>query len=72
MIPFEDEEAEIYRLRVLRSMTPDRRLRLALELSEFTRALFAQGLRRAFPDLSERDFQALLRRRLELCHNRNY
>ncbi len=44
----------------------------AFELSEFTRQLFIHGLRKRFPDLSEDEFEKLLRRRLEKCHNRNY
>ena len=67
-----DPKAEAYRLRVLRSMTPEQRLLQALELSELTRRLFEDGLRRLHPDLSESEFGALLRRRLDLCHNRNY
>jgi hypothetical protein len=59
-------------LQVLRAMTPEQRLRKAFELSDFTKALFRAGLRRRFPDLPEADFQALFRRRLDLCHNRNY
>ena len=59
-------------LQILRRMTPEQRLRKAFELSEFAKALFRAGLRRRFPDLPEEDFQALFRRRLDLCHNRNY
>ena len=58
------------RLRVLRRMSPERRLRAALELSELTRVLFAQGLRRRFPHLSDADFRKVLRERLDLCHSR--
>ena len=68
----ENGEAELYRLRVFRSMAPEKRLLLALELSEWTRKLFEQGLRSAYPQLSEPEFRALLRRRIDLCHNRNY
>jgi hypothetical protein len=59
-------------IRVLRSMTPEQRLQKALELSEFSRSLFLQGLRKRFPDLSEDEFQKLYLKRLEKCHNRNY
>ena len=59
-------------IRMLRRMTPGQRLAKAFDLSEFTRRLFADGLRKRFPDLSEDDFQELLRTRLEKCHNRNY
>jgi hypothetical protein len=59
-------------IRALRRMTPAQRLAKALDLSEFTRRLFADGLRERFPDLSEKDFQKLLRARLDKCHNQNY
>ena len=59
-------------IRMLRRMTPGQRLAKAFDLSEFTRRLFADGLRKRFPDLSEEDFQELLRTRLDKCHNRNY
>ena len=59
-------------LRVLRGMTPEQRLLKALELSDFTRALFRQGLRERFPRLNEAQFQELYLKRLEKCHNRNY
>jgi hypothetical protein len=53
-------------------MTPEQRLRKALELSEFSRALFVQGLRTRHPDLGPEEFAKLLRSRLDKCHNRNY
>ncbi len=59
-------------LQTLRRMTPEQRLAKAFELSEFSRQLFVHGLRQRFPDLSEAEFKALLLRRLEKCHNRNY
>jgi hypothetical protein len=59
-------------LRILRGMTPEQRLRKAFELSEMSRALFVKGLRARFPDLPQGDFHALVLRRLEKCHNRNY
>ncbi len=64
--------ADENQLRVLRALTPDARLRQALELSERTRRLFEHGLRRRFPDLGETELRALVRERLDLCHNRNY
>ncbi len=59
-------------IRTLRAMTPEQRLAKAFELSAMTRELFEQGLRKRFPDLGEDEFQRLLQRRLDLCHNRNY
>jgi hypothetical protein len=65
-------EAHRQRLRILRAMTPEERLIQALELSDFVRALFEEGLRRRFPHLPESEFRSLNLQRLELCHNRNY
>jgi hypothetical protein len=65
-------ETHEYRLRILRAMTPEERLVQALALSDFVRELFAEGLRRRFPNLSDHEFRALLLHRLDLRHNRNY
>ena len=59
-------------LEILGGMTPEQRLRKAFELGETGDALFRQGLRRRHPDLSTDDYEALVRRRLIQCHNRNY
>jgi hypothetical protein len=59
-------------LHALRRMTPAQRLALAFALSEMTRQLPRDGLRRRFPDLSEDDLHSLFIQRLTRCHNRNY
>ncbi len=59
-------------IQILRQMTPEQRLRKAFELSEMSKDLFKQGLRKRFPDLSEEEFHKLYLERLEKCHNRNY
>jgi hypothetical protein len=59
-------------LQVLRAMTPAQRLAKAFELSEFSKQLFLDGLRRRFPDLGEHDLRRLALERLAKCHNRNY
>ena len=59
-------------LEVLRRMTPQERLRKAFELSQFSRTLFVEGLRRLHPDASAEEFQRVLLERLERCHNRNF
>ena len=59
-------------IEVLRSMTGEQRLLKALEMSAFTKAIFLDGLRKRFPDLSEEEFHQLLLERLALCHNKNY
>jgi hypothetical protein len=58
-------------LQVLRGTTPEQRLEKALELSALTRSLFAHGLRKRFPDLSDEQFKALLIERLHKCHSRS-
>jgi len=62
---------QIY-IQILRKLTPEQRLRKAMELSELTKELFKIGLRKRFPDLSEKKFHELYLKRLEKCHNRNY
>lgn len=59
-------------LEALRAMTPEQRLLKAFDLSEFSKRLFKEGLRKRFPDLSEEAFHRLLLSRLAKCHNRNY
>lgn len=59
-------------VRILRQMTPEQRLKKAFELSELSRSLFTEGLRKRFPGLHESEFRQLLLDRLEKCHNRNY
>lgn len=59
-------------IEVLRGMTPEQQLLKAFELSEFSRALFVEGLRKRHPDLGAEEFATLLRSRLDRCHNRNY
>jgi hypothetical protein len=59
-------------IRILRRMTPEERLAKAFDLSEFSMQLFIHGLRKRFPDASEEEFAAILRGRLEKCHNRNW
>ena len=59
-------------LQVLRRMTPAERLAKAFELSDFSKRLFLEGLRRRYPDLGEKEFRRLAVSRLAKCHNRNY
>lgn len=59
-------------IQILRRMTPDQRLRKALELTELGKRLFADGLRRLHPDLTEAEFRRLYVERLAKCHNNNY
>jgi hypothetical protein len=53
-------------------MTPEQRLAKAFELTELSKALFRQGLRRRFPEMQDDEFEKLYRKRLDLCHNRNW
>jgi hypothetical protein len=59
-------------IRILRGMSSDQRLRVAFDLGEWSRRLFAEGLRKANPGLSEAEFHRLLLKRLERCHNRTF
>ncbi len=55
-----------------RRMTAEQKLAIVCDLSDSTRELFRQGLRRRFPDLSEQEFHRLYLERISLCYNRNY
>lgn len=59
-------------IETLQRMSPATRLMKAFELSKFANDLFLHGLRRRFPDLSERELRQLYQERLNKCHNRNY
>ncbi|MCI0621955.1 MAG: hypothetical protein L0387_09835 [Acidobacteria bacterium] len=59
-------------LELLRRMSPEQRLLKAFELSDFTQALFLEGLRSQFPNPSATEFKRLAAERLRKCHNRNY
>jgi hypothetical protein len=64
--------AEAVYLRVLRGLTPEQRLRKAFELSDFSRALFREGLRMRFPDASAEALAQLERDHIDRCRNNNY
>jgi hypothetical protein len=59
-------------IRTLRRMSSEMRLAKAFELTEFSRRLFLQGLRRRFPDLADDELNKVYLERLLACHNRNY
>jgi len=52
-------------LKVLRRLSPEARLQKAFELSDFSRELFRQGLRRRFPDKSEAEIRQIALDRLD-------
>jgi hypothetical protein len=56
-------------LEVLRAMTPEQRLKKAFELTERSRRLFREGLRRRFPELAEAELHKLYIERLHACRN---
>jgi hypothetical protein len=49
-----DPNHQLY-LQILSRMTPGERLRKAFELSEFTKKLFLSGLRKRFPEKTEKE-----------------
>ena len=59
-------------LEILRAMTPAQRLEQALELTDFTRQLMKDGIRRRHPEATEQEVHRLFLDRLKQCHNRNY
>ena len=59
-------------IETLRKMTPEQRLNVAFDLSEFSRSLFKQGLRERFPDLDEQAFHKIYIERIAKCYNNSY
>ncbi len=53
-------------------MTSEQRLLKAFELSEMTRDLFLQGLRKRFPEKNEEEIKVIYIERIAKCYNRNY
>ncbi|MDP4792244.1 MAG: hypothetical protein NWR99_10185 [Verrucomicrobiales bacterium] len=58
------KEAEQVRLRVLRTMSPTRRLTMALGWSQSVRELSRIGLRKQFPHASEQHLRRLMAERV--------
>jgi hypothetical protein len=59
-------------VRALQAMTPDQRLRKAMELSRMARDLLWEGLCQTRPDLDDAQRRALFLERLARCHNQNW
>ena len=59
-------------LEALRRMTPAQRLEKSWELTEWSRTLFAAGMRKRHPQASESELKRLVAAALLKCHNRNY
>ncbi len=58
-------------LEILSKMTPEQRLKKAFELTEFSRKLFDQGLRKRFPNATEDELRTIRLARFQLWHKRN-
>ena len=63
--------AGITRDATLRKMTPEQKLSIAFDLSEFSRNLFKQGLKERFPDLNNEEFHKRYLERIARCYNNN-
>ena len=61
-----------YYLKILRSMSPERKLQTVFELQDMAKELCLQGLRQNHPDLAETEIKRLYLERIKRCHNRNY
>lgn len=53
-------------------MGAEQRLIKALELSSITKELFINGLRKRFPNKTEKEIKEIYLQRLAKCYNRNY
>ena len=59
-------------IRSLKGLTPEQRLDIAFELTEFSRELFRQGLRDRFPEKTEEAIDCIFLECIDRCHNKNY
>ncbi|CAN5577407.1 hypothetical protein BH10BAC5_BH10BAC5_14010 [soil metagenome] len=53
-------------------MTSEQKLLKVFELSDMSKKLFLQGLKKRFPDRSDAEIKEIYLKRIALCHNRNY
>jgi len=67
-------DREIHReyIKILKNMTPQKRLQRALELSDLTKSLFITGLKMRYPNYSEEDIKNLYIEKIYRCHNSDY
>ena len=56
----------------LRAMTPEQRIDKVFEITEFTRDLLRNALRRKHPQASEAELHRLYLEHLRECHNSSY
>ena len=59
-------------IKIVRKLTPEKKLGKCFDLNEFTKALFLTGLRNRFPNLSEEEIKKIYLKRVARCHNLNY
>jgi hypothetical protein len=59
-------------IRSLQTLTPEQRLDIAFELTEFSRELFRKGLRDRFPEKTEKEIGQIFLEGIDWCHNKNY
>ena len=59
-------------LQILRRMTPEQKIEKASQMAILGRELMAAGIRRTQPDIPETELSAIVRRKLDACHNQNY
>ena len=59
-------------IKIVRKLTPEKKLEKCFDLNEFTKALFLTGLQNRFPTLSEEEIKKIYLKRITKCHNLNY
>jgi len=57
---------------ILRSMSPEQKLKKVFELNKLGKELRIAGLRMKYPELNDNEIHTLYIKTIELCHNRNY
>jgi hypothetical protein len=59
-------------LLALSRMTPAERLKIAFALSDRSKRLLKQAIRKRFPEKTEEELHQLFLERLDACHNNNW
>ncbi len=59
-------------IKILRKMSPEQRLKKAIELSQLTKQLSMHGFKKRFPDRSEEEINNLFLEYMKRCWNRTY
>ncbi|HOV15214.1 MAG TPA: hypothetical protein PK771_13075 [Spirochaetota bacterium] len=64
---FENKKAQSIYVGILKKMSPEEKLKKACELSDFTKMLFINGLKKRFSTANEFELKRILIERIKKC-----